>query len=120
MAFSLARRIHRATFTLGPEGITEELAPSLAGWSGVQGGRRAWRWAWRWEDVESWTLEEELTRAATIRKRLTIQFRSPRYRIRLGEVGDDAQRAAYARFVNCAFILLPGAAWLVWRRFLRR
>lgn len=106
MAFSLARRIHRATFTLGPEGITEELAPYLAGWSGVRGGRRAWRW----EDVESWTLEEELTRAATMRKRLTVQFRSPRYRIRLSEVGDEAQRAAYGRFVNAFAARAGGGA----------
>lgn len=106
VGWSLARRIHRGTFTLHEGGLVEELAPFLSRGALVQASRREWRW----DQVRHWALEEELTRGLEVRRRLTIALSEPAWRIRLDEVGDEAQRAAYARFVNAFAARAQGGA----------
>lgn len=104
--WSLARRIHRGTFTLHEGGLVEELVPFRSRGSLAHASRREWRW----DQVRHWTLEEELTRGLEVRRRLTIELDAPTWRIRLDEVGDAAQRASYARFVNAFAARAQGGA----------
>lgn len=104
--WSLARHIHRGTFTLHDEGLVEELVPFLSRGAVARASRREWRW----DQVRHWALEEELTRGLEVRRRLTIVLVAPAWRIRLDEVGDAAQRASYARFVNAFAARARGGA----------
>ena len=106
ITWSLASRIRRGTFTLHDGGVVEELVPFLGRGSAAQVARREWRW----DQVRHWSLEEELTRGLEVRRRLTIALAEPAWRIRLDEVGDEAQRAAYARFVNAFAARAQGGA----------
>ncbi len=98
LALYLAIRaaIYRAEFILDDEGITEALIPYADTWT----WRKPVTRRFAWDQVVDWSLDEDLTRGLEMRKRLIIRFREPGYTIRLDETGDDAQRAAYASFVN--------------------
>jgi len=96
--------LYRAEFVMDDDGISESLTPLSVRWT----WRRPVTRRFRWDQVVDWSLDDELTRGYQMRKRLVIRFRDPAHSVRLDEVGDGDQRAAYAAFVNGFLVRAAG------------